>query len=353
MGTLFVCSAVLFISLMVEHYDDIRNENVPLVVTAQFFVYSMPYRLVVVLPLAMILATLFSLGNLAKNNEILAIVSSGINQTRLSYPILIIAAAVSIFCLFFSETVVFHSEYRAQRIFQRYIKGKSDTVIDKNMNIFLKGKGKRFYNLKSFDGSKNEMSEPTIFEVNEDSTSLARRIDATSARLISSDTQEEKSIWVFENAVVREFDAKGGVSSIKKYTDPLKLEMEEDLQTFLSVRKKPEEMNFFQLKQYIGIVEPRGIPTAEYKTELHYKVSFPLSSLIVTLLGITFAIRTKAANMIIGFGFGIVVSIIYYCFVAFSRSMGHTGILSPFVAAWLPNVVFFTVGFYALKKRQL
>lgn len=348
-GTIFICSVVLFVSLIFENYEDIRGKDVSFLVTLEFFIFSMPYKIVKVLPLTMILAVLFSIGHLAKNNEILAIVASGVDRIRIVYSVIIIAFIVSILSIFFNETIVSYAENKAEKIKQIYIKGESLATIDTNKNIFLKGKGKRFYNMEYFDGTKNKnlMGQPTIFVVNQDNSSLAWRLDASTAQNF-----EKSNIWRFKDAIVRDFNQDGIVTSIKKYNTPLDLPMEEDLSTFLSVRKKPEEMNFSELWRYIKIVEPRGIPTSDYKTDLHLKIAFPLSCLIVTLLGIPFALRTKAGNMIIGFGFGIMVSIVYYALTALSRSMGQTGVFPPLIAAWLPNVVSLYIGVYILKKTQ-
>ena len=349
-GTIFICSVVLFISLIFENYDDIKDENISTLATMQFFLYSMPFKIIKVLPLTMILAVLFSMGHLAKNYEILAIVSSGVNQSRISYPILIITFIISLLSIVFNETVVSYTEYKAKRFQQIYIKKENPANLEKNTNIFLKGQGKRFFNIKSYNGITKVMKDPSIFEIDEEGTTIKSRMDAEEGKLISSSDEENKSTWEFQNAISREFDKNGAVAKITKYPDKYTVTFGEDLQTFLSVSKKPEEMDFFELWKYIKVVELRGIPVGEYKTDLHMKLAFPLSCLIVTLLGIPFAIRTKAGSMVIAFGFGIVVSIFYYFVTALCQTLGHSGQLPPILAAWLPNVLFLIFGIYTTKK---
>ena len=74
--------------------------------------------------------------------------------------------------------------------------------------------------------------------------------------------------------------------------------------------------------------------------ELHYKIALPLISLIIILIGAPFAMITTRGGVLIGIGMSIGIGLLYYAFIAISLAFGKAGILPPFLAAWLGNLVF-------------
>ncbi len=71
--------------------------------------------------------------------------------------------------------------------------------------------------------------------------------------------------------------------------EELPLTLAEDRAFFLSEWKEPGQMNYGDLRDYIRGVEEMGSDTTDFRVALNFKLSFPLVSLIMVLIGIPFA----------------------------------------------------------------
>ena len=200
--------------------------------------------------------------------------------------------------------------------------------------------------MKDFDSRENVMTQPVILDFHKGEFSLKRRINATRADLVERGGGER--YWKFYEAIIWEYTGEGDLASMKQPGEPIEVAMEEDLEKFLSHRKKPEEMSYGELSEFIRILDKRGERVSDLVTELNLKLSFPLSSIIITLMAFPFAIRTRARNVVMAFAYGVVFAIIYYAAVAFGQALGHQFILPGFIAAWGPSVLFLVLGIYFL-----
>jgi lipopolysaccharide export LptBFGC system permease protein LptF len=107
-------------------------------------------------------------------------------------------------------------------------------------------------------------------------------------------------------------------------------------------------MSYKELRQYIEELEERDFDTVRFKVDLNYKVSFPLASLIMTLLGIPFAFSMGKKGTLVGIGLSIAIAMIYWGGIGIFKSIGYLNYLSAFLAAWGPNLIFGLIGLYLL-----
>ncbi len=122
----------------------------------------------------------------------------------------------------------------------------------------------------------------------------------------------------------------------------------EDRTYFQKERKVPEQMSYKELKQYIQELDERDFDTVKFKVDLNYKVSFPLASLVMTLLGIPFAFSMGKRGTLVGIGLSIVIVIVYWGAISAFRPLGNINFLPPFLAAWGANLIFGLIGLYLL-----
>lgn len=347
-GVLFICAIILLVYNIIESYDEILQNKPGFYYTFSYFANSLPFRLIEVLPLAVAISILFTVGTFAKNNEILALSFSGLSTVRIATPLLCAGAVISLLTIYFNEAVVPRCEERARYIEQAYIKGKGEKIITKTKDIFVKGSGQRFYMMRGFDSRHNIMSQPTILDLNTTGSALVHRIDADRGELASG--EGSKRLWLFFNATEWVYDARGRVKAMHKFEQPIEIPMEEGLEKFLSNPKRPEEMNFEELYNYVWILERRGESVNYYKTDLYLKIAFPFASLIIMVVGFACAVKAQTSNIVMGFGLGVLFTIGYYALTAFCQAMGHNQVFTPFIAGWAPNMVFLLIGGYLLYK---
>jgi LPS export ABC transporter permease LptG len=346
LGVLFICAVVLLIYMVIESYDDILQNEPSLYHIIVFFVNSLPFKMIQILPLAVVVAVLFTITHMTKNNEVIALVSSGVSPLRIGLPLFLATVVISIGTFWFNEYVVPGCEERARYVGKAFIEGKGEKIITQSKDIFVKGKGRRFYIMKGFDSQTNTMTNPVILDLYDNSFELKQRIDASRAELLEKSPRER--YWKFYDAILWHYSPQGEVVSMERPTAPIEIPMEEDLAKFLSNRKQPEEMNYSELRQYIRILRNRGENVSRFMTDLNLKIAFPLASIIISVIAFSFAVRTRARNIVIAFAWGIVFAILFYGVAAFSQALGHQMILPGVLAAWAPDVLFAAFGLYLL-----
>ena len=121
---------------------------------------------------------------------------------------------------------------------------------------------------------------------------------------------------------------------------------------FAKVAARPDEMNFFELGEYVGRLRASGARVSNYLVDLHLKLAFPLICLVVVLIGGALATRLRMQSAALGFGLSIAISFVYYGVMRAGQALGHYGALPPYVAAWMGDAVFGTIGLFMMVQAQ-
>jgi lipopolysaccharide export system permease protein len=343
-----VLTVLLEVSIILEHVDDVLGQNVPLSVSVKWFLLLLPYKLVQAFPVIVLLAVMFSVGNLSRHNEIIAIVSTGVSRARIFLPIFTITSLLAGLMIWFNEAVVPHTSSAAERTERVDVEHKPPPT--SNRDIFLRGAGDTYYWMDTYRGDSNSprMVGPVIVVLSPDRTHPLKRIEARWANHVVPNRPGGESHWNFHAGTEWDFDDNGRLLQVESFRDK-RIPLEDDLREFLSVRKDPEEMNFVELSSYISILEQRpGVDLDEYRTELHLKISFPLALLIVAMMAFPCALKTRAGSLLVGFSLAVAFIIGFYGFTAILRGLGHEGHLWPWFAAWAPDGVFLVAASYIL-----
>ena len=123
---------------------------------------------------------------------------------------------------------------------------------------------------------------------------------------------------------------------------------------FVRITKKTLSLNFFELRDYINRLEKMGEKANKEIVDLHMKLSFPLTNLIVIFFFIPIAtsnIRSKGRGLV--FLLGLVVCFIYLIVVRIIQSLGYNGMMPPVWAAWAPNIIFTLLGLEFLRRAEI
>ena len=111
-------------------------------------------------------------------------------------------------------------------------------------------------------------------------------------------------------------------------------------------------MSYGELRGYIQEIQERGFETVKFKVDLNYKITFPLASFIMTLLGISFAFTMGKRGTLVGVGLSMVIAMVYWGAIGIFKSLGYVNYLSPFLAAWGPALIFGSVGIYLISTLR-
>ncbi len=299
-----------------------------------YMLLKIPQIFVLMFPVSIILAVLIVFGMMNKNNEILALRSSGISLHYLVRPLLIIGVMMSGLLFLVSETVVPDSTALSNRIYRVEIKKKS-VLTTSGENIWTRGK-RQIVHIKHYNPAIQSIFGVSLYYFDQE-FQLARRIDAERGTF-------KDGRWYFHNSLEQTLISENSTYDIQFRDEyPVKLDL---LPTDLkSVIRQSEEMGFAELLDYIRKVESEGYDATIYKVDLHSKVAFPLICIIMCMAGIGIAVRGALKDKLpLAVIYGIGVSFFFWVIYSFCLSLGYGGMLPPLVAAWLPNVIFSCVG---------
>ena len=342
--SLWILSILAFLTIfhivdVIEKIDLFLKYNLTLKQVLLFYYYQFPWFLNITIPMSVLLASVFTIGNLAKHNELTAIKSSSISMYRLSAPIII-------FGIFFFEDLVVIPATRERMNMQNTLMHKyrkrSKTVFD---NITFQESPNRNIVIKRFYLKENTGNTITIQENR--NNKLVRRLDAK--KMV---WQEETKDWLVMDFIIRDFEGKTTEkASLLKSDTIMKLDFHPD--DIANTVLKPEEMNYAELKNFINRLKYSGNDSKKWEVNLYYKTAFSMTSLIVILFGLPLTAYKIRKGTSFGAGLSLLVIFFYYGFITFGKALGIKGILPPFTSAWMANYFFLSIGlfmFYKIKQ---
>lgn len=326
---------VIFVD-MVGHLAKFIDKEVPKVIIAKYYIFYIPQILVLALPIAMLLASLFSLGYMSRHNELTATKSAGISIYRTLTPIFILSLFVSLFALGFGESILPAANQDKRNIEKTFLDPFRSSTRRLESNIFLRDKNERRiflgqYNLKNYTAQKVTIQKY-------DANQIIERLDAPRM-------EWKDSTWVLLNGYKRIFVDRKEIATA---FDTLQVDLEIDPEKITRLRVEPEDMSFSELKHFISEIRRNGGNPNRWLVDLHFKVSLPFANLIMVLFGAPLASTKNQSGAIFGFIMSLFICFVYYGSNKFIQTLGQSGNLVPLAAAWLTNGVFLIAGLLLL-----
>ena len=344
---MFLSSAVLFIVIdIIDQLSKMLKYGATFSQAALYYTLRMPYLLTLTSPVIMLLTGLFLMNNLSKYNESIAVRAAGISIKRTLFPLMIIGLLMSIFIGWFSDYVLPKAEARRAHLYQVEI--KKGKLRDRKLRtkIFFK-EGNNTQNFVAFfNGHSSEMKVIDKTIISDDFSSIVSKSVATSANW-------ENNQWQYHQLYQRSFE-KGEMSKYQYDTKIKKDVMNVTPKEFIRTAQKTVSMNYRELSAYIERLKKLNDDYNKELVDLYMKITFPLANFIILFFSfpiVTSSTRSKNRGYIFMLGLG-------FCFIflvalRIFRSLGYSGVLSPMLAAWLPNIIFFAMALYFLKKAEV
>ena len=338
-----VLLTVVGIYLAVDFFQRIDNfleADLPFLKIIRFYQLKVPLIIVQIAPVSILLAVSIVFGLMNKNNEIIALKSSGVGITYLLRPVVLIGLLLSIIIFLLSELIVPITISKANRIWNVEVK-KESAVISKGKNIWIKG-NRVMCHITYYNPANSTIFGVALNFFNNDFR-LIRRVDAKKGVF-------KKGKWIFYDIMEQKLDKESNhyrVTFFEEREEPFHF-LPEDIER---VVKKSEEMGFLELLAYIRNIENEGYDASVYKVDLYAKLAFPFVSFIMCLAGAGISSRSKLKESLsVSIFYGICIAFFYWIFYSFCLSLGYGEMLPPFMAAWVANFVFFCFGIVVFLK---
>jgi lipopolysaccharide export system permease protein len=345
----FLLGVVVFTSLVfasdqfLSLVKQISTYGIPFNVAIKTVILQLPYIIVFTIPMGILLATILTFNKLSTNSELTIMRACGISLTRLAMPVLIFSFSLAVFSFIINEFIVPTANMKAKNMMVEAMAQKN--LPDGKSNFSFKelnenNQIKRLFYINNYENKKLEgvtvldMSKPDVIQV------VQSKYGTTNP-----------SYWGFDEGVIYTISSSGKVMNTAVFNN-LKLYTDLDISEMKN-RHKARELNFFDLTNYIKTKSKENAPQqlSLLKVMLYEKISLPITSFLIVLIGIPLAISPPRAKVNRGLLFSIIVIFCYYITRAVSSSLGEAQIIEPFIAAWLPNIIVLSLGSFLFYRK--
>lgn len=335
-------SILSLVYLTIEFLEKIRKfseRNAEPLLVLQYFVYKVPRIVFDIAPLAVLIATLLTLGLFSKNNEITAFKSSGISILRLTMPLVMFGFFLSGLLFFLNGGLIPSTFKKAKTIQEVKIEKRNEEGNLVQNKIWLRLDSRTVLNIELVEPDQNRLRGVDLYYLGSD-FSLPEMIEAEAL------TYRDGS-WYLSNGLRRVFRADGTVQ-VDRFDEQL-IPLNKKPQDLRQAAVFPEEMTYRKLQSYIDRLSADGLDATRYRVDLLGRQAFPFVNLMMVLVAIPFALYDRrTAGVAKGAAFSLALALAYWLVFSISISLGHTDVLPPWLAAWGANFLFLGIGSYLL-----
>jgi len=345
-------ASFIIIFVIIDFFEKIGgyiDRGTPLAVIARLYLYQLPYFTMVVMPISMLLAALFSVGRISRDNELTPMLSSGLPLLRVLAPLFIVGLLISWGSYHFNDLVVTRSTtlYEKWRAIDEGKRDQSERMRKDRLKQVLRR------------GEDGTLYWASIYSVRGQSFQdlAAMRFDGARLREIST---APEAVWTGETWLL-----KRGVSrTLVEERDRIRESVHRRYDTrllpapvlgpddFKREEKKPEAMEYDELKRYIERASRAGENAKRMLVDLHIKTSYPMANFIIVILGAALSATRRRISLASGFGWTVGLAFVYILLLRMGLSLGHSEMLPPLLAAWVANILFLVVGIGLLSRAS-
>jgi lipopolysaccharide export system permease protein len=324
---------------LTDNLDKYLNRQLPRSQIALSYLYFIPDSMFLVMPAAVLFATVFSIGALTRHAEITAAKASGISFYRLTLPIYLGAIFAAGAALALGELVPITNSKRADLLEEKKFQPGSDRY-----NFAFAAERGRVYKISSLNAEKGRLEGIEIER-------KGKGADYPTYVLTANEGNwNAKRGWALTKGAIHVIPS-DTLGDITFAFDSLKDQaMREAPTELIATQKAPQEMGYRALSRYISALERSGGDANELRVERALKIAIPITCIIIALFGAPLATSTQRGGAAYGIGISLATTVIFLMLIQLTKAVGGKGLIPPEVAAWVPNAVFAMIGTVMLAR---
>jgi len=342
LGTFFFAISLLIIIVIIfdvsENLDEFIEKGAPFkAIVVDYYINFIPYFLNLFSYLFTFISVIYFTSKMASNTEIVAILSSGVSYYRMLRPYFFSAILLAVMSFYLSNFLIPRTNQKRRIFKNQYIENLNRA---KERNIHFQNSPGTFVYVESYDHKKNVGMKFSMEKFRDNQLYYKLIAD----RII---WHEDSLYWSIRNYYIREIDGMNEKltrgSRMDTVLNVLPTDMYIQFEGF-------EEMNFIELQSYIRKEKLKGTEEVVfYEMEKHKRISSPFASLVLTLIGVSLSSRKIRGGIGMHLGLGILITFSFILLMRISTVFATFGDLHPFVAAWIPNIIFGLLGLLLLR----
>jgi lipopolysaccharide export system permease protein len=323
---------------------------------AIYYFFRIPEFLPVAMPVALLLALLYALTNHARYNELTAIRAAGVGLWRLCLPYLAVGLAATGLLFALNEWCAPRSSELAEQIRTRRVQPQlsaRDRQVTRKID-FRNSREDRYWHLGAYNPQTGEALPPIVVEWHSR--------DGSWRSIIADRAVRTNGIWTFYHA--HEIQKRAATNSLPVSLPTVAVlpvpefsETPEEIRSQISIserfahqsRTHRADLPIADIVNYLRLnPHPPGDMRPWLYTKLHGRFAGPCTCLVVVLIAVPFAAASGRRNVFVGVAASITIFFVYFLLQQIGFAAGEAGGVAPWLAAWLPNLVFGTAGLWLM-----
>jgi LPS export ABC transporter permease LptG len=312
----------------------------------KYYLTQIPQILVILLPVALLLGLLFSLGRMSRSNEIVSMLTAGVSLPRILAPLLLVGLLTTAASTSLNYSLAPHAEFARKKL----LEGPQSRFRQTGLlgQIFRNRTDNRTWFIQQFHPGENLFRTLHIIQQDANDNTVVDYI-ATSAVY-----HPETHAWELRQVKVVYYDEAGNVTRIIPYTESLLItDWSETPFRLSSANLRAEYLSVPELQEYLQFnADFPPILLAPFATHLQYRLAVPWTCLVIALIAAPLAIGYSRRGILSSVAAAIVIAFAMNFVTHLFLALGEGGRISDWAAAWTPNILFGLLGLMLLYFRS-
>ena len=329
--TILIAVLIVVIFDLSEKISKFVDKDVPIKeIVFEYYAGFIPWIVNSFSPLFVFISAIFFTSKLAQNSEIVAILSGGVSFRRLMAPYMFSAGVIAILSLILGLYVIPPANEHRLAFENKYIKTQQ-IAADNMRNIHYQLSPGEFVYVEQFSRWANTAYRFTLERVEDGK--IQSKLSAESAAWDST-----LGGWKLKNYYIRDFYGESEIVKTGKQIDTV---ISLTIDDFYRRKNIVESLSHKDLNELIEVQKMRGDALVERSLiEKNSRIAMPFSAFVLTVIAVSLSSRKKRGGLGLNIGIGLALSFSYILFMRFSQMFVQTGLMSPALAMWVPNIVF-------------
>jgi lipopolysaccharide export system permease protein len=336
-----ILEAIICIIDLTEKMDKFVQFKLSKMVILSYYLDFIPWIAGFLSPITIFIAVIYVTSRMAAHTEIVAILGSGISFKRFLYPYFLAATVIALMSFLLNGWVIPKSNHDRLLFEMQYFQNK---FYFEKRNVHMQVAPNVYLFIQNYDNQANTGYQFSLERFDKD-----RLVEKFSSDNIKWDTVKNK--WTLLNWKRKKVDS---IFQVQKISEIPLVEKGASIDTTLAITPKDFEndtkmyggMTIPELNEKIETLKFRGSTGVEaYETERHIRYSSPFYIYVLVFMGAIVAARKSRGGTGFQIALGFLMAFVFILFFTIASTFAQTGALSPWLAAWSPNIIF---GFIAL-----
>jgi lipopolysaccharide export system permease protein len=303
------------------------------------YFYQLPLFISWGLPVAALIATIFTVNNMTRHSEVAAAKAGGISFYRLYASLPLIGIVLTALGLVLTELIPVGNQLRSEAM---AYEGRTSRHLARSNFVYRDLDG-RVFAIRRLDVADQRITGITVErEGNEP--------EVPSVHIFSPAAQYDSAHgWTLENGYLR-LMAGPDIERAFRFARLRTASFNEAPEQLVDTQKDPDMMRYGELGQLIQILQRSGGEPLNLMVERAQKLAIPVAALVIILFAAPLANSSPRGGAAYGVGVSLGITIVYLMLFKIAGAAGSSGTIPPVWAAWLPNVVFAVASLYLIRQ---